>query len=132
MLCKTINLIIICVSFILSYGTDPCLFEVKNVNESLHILQQLNFKEKTHAQLTNWLKQIEENPLYFEDPATNFLFLKFLMIDVEAEMVPTTLKKSVRRLVTSPTEKELKKSAVLLHEMMALYNIPIHQVVVMT
>ena len=130
MLCKTINLLVTYLLFIrLSYEIDSCIYEVKNVNEFIDILRQINYEDKIQAQLTNWEEEIKEDPLYFEDPVTNFLFLKFLIIDVETELVSARLQKSSKRTVTIPPLGKLKKSAVLLNEMMSLYNIPIQQVI---
>ena len=130
MLCKTSNLLVTYLLFIrLSYEIDSCIYEVKNVNEFIDILRQINYEDKIQAQLTNWAEEVEEDPLYFEDPVTNFLFLKFLIIDVETELVSSRLQKSLKRTVTIPPLGKLKKSAVLLNEMMSLYNIPIQQVI---
>ena len=134
---KTINQIVIFVLFILPFRRNNSLFEIENMKHSFNVLRQLNLQstnfswsKQIQVKISRWEKLLEEDPLYFEDPVTNFLFLKFLTIDLKEEMIPERLKTFFRSAVNIPTRKDLKKSAFLLHEMMSGYNIPIQQEIV--
>ena len=134
---RTINRVVTFVLSMLPLVINNSLFEVKNIKNTFNMLRQQNFQstnfswsQQTEVKISRWEKQIEEDPLYFEDPVTNFLFLKFLTIDLKEEIIPSRLETFFKRTVNIPTMKDLKNSAFLLHEMMSGYNIPIPQGIV--
>ena len=121
-------LTIISLSFISSYESKSDIFEVRNLKKSLAILRQLNNSQEIQDRLSTWEKELKENPLIFEDPVNNFLFILILLkIDMKEDMDPGMLNTSLQRTLTMPNRGKLKKAAVLMNDMMSLYNIPIQQ-----
>ena len=121
-------LTLISLSFISSYESKSEIFEVRNVRKSLEILCQLNYSQEVQDKLSTWKKELKENSLIFEDPVNNFLFILILLkIGMEEDMSPGLLNKSLQRTLTIPNRRKLRKSALLINDMMSLYNIPIQQ-----
>ena len=118
----------ISLSFISSYESKSDIFEVRNLKKSLAMLHQLNNSREIQDRLSTWEKELKENPLIFEDPVNNFLFILILLkIGMEEDMSPGLLNKSLQRTLTIPNRRKLRKSALLINDMMSLYNIPIQQ-----
>ena len=106
------------------------MFEVKNPNQTIQYLKQLNYENMSiswtldiHTKLDFWEQQISHNPLLFENPATNFLLLKMLRQDIQEDMIPSYLRKQFVRSVKIPTRKDIQKSATILNDMMTMYGI---------
>ena len=113
---------------------DPFMFEVKNANKTILYLKQFDYGRKSInwtldilSKLDIWERQISKNPLLFENPATNFLLLKMLRMDIQQEMIPSYLKEQFKRSVKIPSKQELRKSAIILNDMMAMYGFSTHQ-----
>ena len=125
------GLFLFSLSFV-SFGmcTNPFIFQVKNANLTIHLLKQPNYGsmnkiliEEIHEKLRSWENKIALDPLLFENPVTNFQLLKMLRVDIQEDMIPRYLMHEFRRMVNVPTKKDLKKSAILIHEMMAMYEL---------
>ena len=129
---------IFCISTITCGNSlDPFMFEVKNPNQTIQYLKQLNYENMSiswtldiHTKLDFWEQQISPNPLLFENPATNFLLLKMLRQDIQEDMIPSYLRKQFERSVKIPTRKDIQKSATILNDMMTMYGISTHKGVV--
>ena len=50
------------------------------------LVQKLNNDMKSKLKL--WAGEVDKNPLFFEDPVTNFLFLKMLLNDIQKVLNP--------------------------------------------
>ena len=86
------KLILIIFNLSLSFGTIPHLFKVKDVKESIRLIQNMTLVQKLtidiKSKLKLWAGEVDENPLLFEDPVTNFLFLKMLLVDIQKVLNP--------------------------------------------
>ena len=111
-----------------SYESNLDIYEVEKADLFLKMLQQLNCSREMEDKFSTWGKLVQKNDLIFEDPVTNFLLIsKLVEIGNNKDMVPAMMMKSIQRTVTIPSREKLRKSAVLLNEMMSMYNIPIKQ-----
>ena len=85
-------LIIIILNLSLSFETNPYLFKVKDVKESIRLIQNMTLVQKLtidiKSKLKLWAGEVDENPSFFEDPVTNFLFLKMLLVDIQKVLNP--------------------------------------------
>ena len=66
------------------------------------------------------------NPLLFENPVTNFLLLDMINHFIINGFGPPTLLKKCERIVRYPyfpSDQDIRNAALLLHEMVRLYNI---------
>ena len=86
------KLIIIIWNLSLSFGTNQYLFKVKDVKESIRLIQNMTLVQKLNndmkSKLKLWAGEVDKNPLFFEDPVTNFLFLKMLLVDIQKVLNP--------------------------------------------
>ena len=111
-----------------SYESNLDIYEVEKADLFLKMLQQLNCSREMQDRVSTWGKLVQKNDLIFEDPVTNFLLIsKLVEIGNKKDMVPAMMMKSIQRTVTIPSREKLRKSAVLLNEMMSMYNIPLKQ-----
>ena len=111
-----------------SYESNLDIYEVEKADLFLKMLQQLNCSREMEDKFSTWGKLVQKNDLIFEDPVTNFLLIsKLVEIGNKKDMVPAMMMKSIQRTVTIPSREKLRKSAVLLNEMMSMYNIPLKQ-----
>ena len=111
-----------------SYESNLDIYEVEKADLFLKMLQQLNCSREMEDKFSTWGKLVQKNDLIFEDPVTNFLLIsKLVEIGNQKDMVPAMMMKSIQRTVTIPSREKLRKSAVLLNEMMSMYNIPLKQ-----
>ena len=111
-----------------SYESNLDIYEVEKADLFLKMLQQLNCSREMQEKFSTWGKLVQKNYLIFEDPVTNFLLIsKLVEIGNNKDMVPAMMMKSIQRTVTIPSREKLRKSAVLLNEMMSMYNIPLKQ-----
>ena len=123
-------MILMIISLLLTYSYESNLdiYEVEKADLFLKMLQQLNCSREMEDKFSTWGKLVQKNDLIFEDPVTNFLLIsKLVEIGNNKDMVPAMMMKSIQRTVTIPSREKLRKSAVLLNEMMSMYNIPIKQ-----
>ena len=111
-----------------SYESNLDIYEVEKADLFLKMLQQLNCSQEMQDKFSTWGKLVKKNDLIFEDPVANFLLIsKLVEIGNNKDMVPAMMMKSIQRTVTIPSREKLRKSAVLLNEMMSMYNIPLKQ-----
>ena len=111
-----------------SYESNLDIYEVEKADLFLKMLQQLNCSREMQEKFSTWGKLVQKNDLIFEDPVANFLLIsKLVEIGNKKDMVPAMMMKSIQRTVTIPSREKLRKSAVLLNEMMSMYNIPLKQ-----
>ena len=117
--------------------SNPYTFEVKNVNLTIQLLKRLNYKsitedlkEDIHSKLASWEETFAKDPLLFEHPIRSFLLMKMLRVDIQYEMIPKHLKFQFRKNVKVPTKQELGKSVIVINDMMKMYKISIHEVIV--
>ena len=114
-----------------SYESNLDIYEVEKADLFLKMLQQLNCSREMQDRFSTWGKLVQKNDLIFEDPVTNFLLIsKLVEIGNKKDMVPAMMMKSIQRTVTIPSREKLRKSAVLLNEMMSMYNIPLKQEII--
>ena len=121
----------------LCFCSNPYTFEVKNVNMTIQLLKRLDYesitedlKEDIHSKLGSWEETFGKDPLLFEHPIRSFLLMKMLRVDIQNEMIPKYLKYQFRKNVKVPTKQELGKSVIVINDMMKMYNISIHEVIV--
>ena len=114
-------------SFVLS--VDHYIFQVQNANLTIKLLKQLDYRsmEKNltvsiHSKLSSWEKDLADDPMLFENPVTNFLLLKMLRFDIQDKIIPTSIGRMYRRTVRVPTSQDLRKSAVLINDMIHMYK----------
>ena len=116
---------------------DPFMFQVGHSNHTIQLLKQLNFGQKSElwqeevfSKLGDWEHRLDTDPLLFEHPVENFKFLKMLRLDIEEFMIPRRLRTKFRKIVRVPTRNDLRKSALLIQDMITMFGIPIHQAII--
>ena len=82
------------------------------------------------SKLADWEDRLDTNPLLFEHPVDNFQFLKMLRSDIEEAMIPRRLRTRFRKIVKVPTRHDLRKSALLIQDMITMFRIPIYQAII--
>ena len=50
-----------------------------------------------------------------------------LRMDIQQEMIPSYLRETFKRSVKVPSKQDLRKSAIILNDMMAMYGFSTHQ-----
>ena len=73
--------------------------------------------------LNSWEEQLDTNSLLFENPVTNFLALDMIKHDIIQGYGPSALLKKCKKIVTNPSKDDIKKSALLVQEMVEEHNL---------
>ena len=79
--------------------------------------------------LDSWEEQLDTNSLLFENPVTNFLVLDMIKYDILHGYGPPALLKECQKTVIKPTQEDIRKTALLLQEMVEKYNMSLPEVV---
>eukprot|EP00092_Neocalanus_flemingeri_P007022 GFUD01007584.1.p1 GENE.GFUD01007584.1~~GFUD01007584.1.p1 ORF type:complete len:441 (+),score=100.57 GFUD01007584.1:37-1359(+) len=126
---------LLCLGFLSYVIGSPFIFQVKNANLTIQLLKRLdygrmneNWRQSIHSKLGTWETTIVFNPLLFENPVTNFLIQKMLRVDIQEEMIPKHLERGFRSTVNVPKREDLRKSAILINDMMKNYGMPLHKI----
>ena len=122
---------------VLGADTDPFMFQVHHPNLTVQILKQLQYgqqseewQDQVYSKLGDWEQKLMSDPLFFEHPVPNFLLLKMLREDIEEWMIPRFLRYKFKRIVKVPTSAELRKSAVMIEDMISMHGVQINKGIV--
>ena len=109
---------------------NPFIVQITNTRETVQCLQELaktsDVEEDIVTIVNSWAEQLD-NSLLFENPVTNFLMLDMIKYDIIHGYGPPALLKECQRTVIDPSEEDIRKTALLLQEMVDKYNMPLTQ-----
>ena len=109
-----------------SLAINPSMVQILNTRETEKCLKDLAMtsdgEEDIVTILDHWEEQLDTNSLLFENPVTNFLILDLIKYDIIHGYGPPALLKECQRTVIKPTQEDIRKTALLLQEMVEKYN----------